>query len=108
MTRFSILTRSTAVALCLPGTAALADLTSADVWSDWKAYMGSAGYDITASEASDGGTLKVSDLTMSIDLGENAEDGAATITMESLQFVEQGDGSVSIELPAQTSIDVTM
>lgn len=108
MARFSILTRSTAMALCLPGTAALADLTSADVWLDWKAYMTSAGYQVSANEATSGGTLTVTDLNMSIQFAEDEAEGAASIAMEALRFVEQGDGSVSIELPAQTSVDVIM
>ncbi|MEO9576565.1 MAG: DUF2125 domain-containing protein [Tateyamaria sp.] len=108
MTRFSILTRSTALAFCLPGTAALADLTGADVWSDWKDYMTSAGYEVTASTATSGETLTVSDLNMSMQFAEDEAEGAASISMGTLRFVEQGDGSVSIELPAQTSIDVTM
>lgn len=108
MTRFSTLTRSTALALCLPGTAAFADLTSVDVWSDWKDYMTSAGYDVSADEATSGGTLTITDLNMSMQLAEDEAEGTANITMETLRFVEQGDGSVSIELPALTTINVTM
>jgi len=108
MTRFSSLTRSTAIALCLPGTAAFADLSSADVWSDWKAYMASAGYEVTANEATSGGTLTVTDLNMSMQFAEDEAEGSASISMDTLRFVEQGDGSVSIELPATTSVDVTM
>ena len=108
MTRFSILTRSTAMALCLPATAAFADLTSADVWSDWKAYMTSAGYEVSADESTSGGTLTVTGLNMSMQFAEDESEGTANIAMETLRFVEQGDGSVSIELPEQTSINVTM
>ncbi|MFL4469622.1 DUF2125 domain-containing protein [Tateyamaria armeniaca] len=108
MPRLSLLTRSTAIALCLPGSAAFADLTSADVWSDWKDYMTTAGYDVSASEITNGGTLTVTNLNMAMDLGEEERDGTARIVMESLRFVEEGDGSVSIELPAQTMIDVTL
>ena len=108
MPRISLLARSTAIALCFSGTAALADLTSADVWADWKAYMTTAGYGVTASEAASGGTLTLSDLTMEMDLGDDAGDGSVSIVLESLRFVEQSDGSVSIELPAQTTINVQM
>ena len=107
MSRFSILARSTAIALCLPGSAALADLTSADVWSDWEAYMASAGYDITATETTDGDTLTVSDLTLDMPLGEAAGDGSAVISISSIRFVQQGDGTVSVELPAQYGIAIT-
>lgn len=109
MNRFSFLaTTSTAIALCLPASVAFADLTSAEVWEDWKSYMTTAGYEVTASEATDGSTLTVTNLNMQMDMGEDAGEGTATIAMERLQFVEQRDGSVSIELPATTSIDVNV
>ncbi|MEM6371823.1 MAG: DUF2125 domain-containing protein [Pseudomonadota bacterium] len=99
--------RSATLALCLPGTAALADLEAADVWADWKSYMASAGYSVTASEASSGGTLTVTNLNMSMNLGEEASDGTVVLSMPSLSFVEQDDGSVSIALPDQTNIAVS-
>ncbi|WP_299722063.1 DUF2125 domain-containing protein [uncultured Tateyamaria sp.] len=108
MPRISLLIRSSAIALCLPASAAFADLTSADVWSDWKSYMTSAGYDLTASEATNGGTLTVTNLNMAMELGEDVGEGTARIVMPDITFVEQGDGSVSIELPTQTSIVVNM
>ena len=105
MSRTSLLVRSTAIALCLPATAAFADLTSAEVWADWKSYMATAGYEITTIETIDGGTLTTSDLTMQVDLGEEAGNGVINVLMGTIRFVEQGDGSVAIELPAQTSIE---
>lgn len=106
MPRISILTRSTAIALCLPGSAAFADLTSADVWADWQSYMTTAGYEVTATEATSGDTLTLTDLTMQMDMGEEDGNGTVSLVLDTLRFVEQGDGSVSIELPAQTSVDV--
>ncbi len=108
MPRIPLLARSTAIALCLPCGAALADLTASDVWTDWKSYMETAGYSITASEVTSGGTLTVTGLAMDIDLGEDAGEGTVRIVMDPVRFVEQGDGSVSIELPPQTSIDLNM
>lgn len=106
MSRVSLLARSTAIALCLPATAAFADLTSAEVWADWKSYMASGGYEVTASESFNGGTLTVSDLRMQIDLGTDTGGGAANLLMGPVRFVEQNDGSVSIELSAQTTVEV--
>ena len=108
MPRISQIFRSTVIALCLPGSAALAQLTSADVWSDWKSYMDSAGYDVTASEATVGGTLTVTNLTMEMALGEDAGDGTVSVVMENLRFVEQGDGSVVIELPARSTFEMNL
>lgn len=108
MPSLSTLTRSTAIALCLPGSAAFADLTGADVWEDWKSYMTSAGYAVSGAEASSGSALTVTGVSMSMDLGDDAGEGTVAITLETLRFVEQSDGSVSIELPAQTSILLNM
>lgn len=107
--RFSMLARSTAIALCLPGSAAFADLTNADVWSDWESYMTTAGYVVSATETTEGDTLTVSDLALDMALGEAEQDGNVRITIASIRFVQQRDGTVSIELPAEygISFDVT-
>lgn len=105
MTRLTTLTASTALSLILPASA-FADLTAAEVWEDWQSYMASSGYVVTASEASAGGTLTVSDVVMSIDLGDDAGEGSSAVTMDEIVFTETGDGTVSITLPQDTSIDV--
>ncbi|WP_415919221.1 DUF2125 domain-containing protein [Tateyamaria sp. SN6-1] len=101
------LSASTAMALVLPATAAFADLTASDVWEDWKGYMASAGYDVTASEALAGDTLTVTDIAMTVDLGEDAGEGSVAIALEEIVFAGQADGSVSIALPAETAFDMT-
>ena len=106
MPRISQLVRTTAIAACLPATAAFADLTAADVWADWKSYMTSAGYALTASEVASGGALTVTGLTLSMDLSDETTEGVATVTMGDVRFVEQGDGSVSIELQGSSVFDV--
>lgn len=107
MTRFHRLTASTAIALVLPATA-FADLTAVEVWEDWKSYMNTAGYAVTASEVSSGGTLTVSDISMSIEMGEDGADGNVDVRMDAVVFSENGDGSVSIALPEYTTFDVTI
>ncbi|MEO9685706.1 MAG: DUF2125 domain-containing protein [Tateyamaria sp.] len=106
MPRVSLLARSTAIALCMTATAAFADLSGADVWADWKSYMESNGYDVTASEITQGNTLTVNDMTLEFDLSKDVGDGTVAVTMDTVRFVEQGDGSVAMELPALTSIDI--
>ena len=108
MSRLTALPTTTALALTLPATAALADLTAADVWEDWKGYMASAGYAVTASESASGGTLTVTDVSMSIDLGEDGGEGKVDILLDELVLSEQGDGSVSIALPETTRFDMTI
>lgn len=108
MTNMFRLTRCTALALCLPASAAFADLTGPQVWSDWQSYLESTGYTVTSSQVIDGDTLTVSDLNMELALGEGPSDGIVRVEMERLRFVEQGDGSVVIELPDTYAMSVTM
>lgn len=108
MPRISRLASTTALVCVLPASVALADVTAADVWLDWKGYMTSAGYDITASEASSGGTLSVSDLTMAMDFGDDTMDATAVVDLGTIRFVENGDGSVSIELSEQSKFDIAL
>lgn len=84
-------------AALLTSTAAIADVTAAQVWEDWQRTMevyGSDGLTI-GSETVDGDTLTISDLTMMM------EDEFSTITskMGPLVFTENDDGSVSVTVP---------
>lgn len=82
---------------CSIANGAWADLTASDVWSDWKAYMGGMGYQVGGSENQSGGTLTVTDMTMSMEMPE--EDGSGTLTIPEVTFTENGDGTVSIDFP---------
>lgn len=86
-----------ALAISFLGSAAYADLTAQDVWSDWRDYMASAGYEVSGDESMSGDTLTVSDVTMSLEMPEAP--GGGEITISSLQLTEQDDGSVAITLP---------
>ncbi|KIC50196.1 hypothetical protein RA29_09825 [Tateyamaria sp. ANG-S1] len=103
----SHLISGTALALCLPASAALADLTAEDVWSDWQSYMESSGYTVTASEAAGSGSIAVSNMTFSMEMEEDAGGGAFQVVLEAVNFVEQDDGTVAIELPESTALNMT-
>ncbi|MEP1767050.1 MAG: DUF2125 domain-containing protein [Sulfitobacter sp.] len=96
-----------AVGLSLFATTAYADLTAADVWGNWRSYMEGMGYSVTATEATSGDTLTVGDITVQINGGPEI----ASIAMRtgSIDFVETGDGAVSIVMPESMPmvIDVT-
>ena len=83
--------------ILLIAQAAHADLSAQDVWSDWKDYMSSTGYEVTASETESSGKLTVSDITMSMDI----EGDAFSMTMGTLEFIENGDGTVNMVMPAE-------
>lgn len=88
---------TTAIALTFAAGTASADLTAADVWGDWRAYLQGLGYAVTAVEEATGGTLSVSDITMQIDGGPDID--AMTLRMGGMQFIEGADGTVEIVMP---------
>ncbi len=76
---------------------AFADVTARDVWSEWKGYLESVGYAISGTETMSGGSLTISDLGISMQIPENA--GAVAIDLGQLTFAENGDGTVSVNMP---------
>lgn len=99
MTRFAQLTQGSAMALCLTATAAFADLTAAEVWTDWEALMTGSGYTLTAAQSSTDDNVTVSDLKVVMDTSDGAGQGAVSMDLGTLRFVENGDGTVAIEIP---------
>ena len=98
----STATSAVALSIFMTGSAAFADVTAEQVWTDWKDYMAGFGYEIEATENQSGGELVVSDITMTIDIPE--EEGDVSITMGQLTFTENGDGTVSIAMPTEFPI----
>ena len=66
MSKWMKLSGSTAIVALMTGSAAYADITGQQVWTDWKDYMQTFGYAVTASEATSGDTLTISDITMTL------------------------------------------
>ena len=84
---------------------AAADLTAQDVWSNWKDYMSSTGYQISGSEQTSGTVLTVSDLVMMV---PNPDDqGEVKMTMDQLVFTGNGDGTVSVQMPDTFPMSIT-
>ncbi|WP_291728995.1 DUF2125 domain-containing protein [Leisingera sp. F5] len=88
-----------AAILVVSAQGALADLSAQDVWADWKAYLTSTGYTVSGTEAVSGSTLTISDVSMVMPIPE--EDGSGTVSFPEIQFVENGDGTVNVLLPAE-------
>ena len=97
MKHWTSLKTSVAMALCMTGTAAFADVSAQDVWAAWKDQFGQYGYSINASESMSGGTLSLSNVTMRITMPEG--EGTVDVTMDGLSFRENGDGTVQVMLP---------
>lgn len=105
MSRFSPIAIGLALPVTLLSQAALADLTPAQVWGDWRQYMQGMGYQINATEATSGNTLTVSDIQMNITVPENA--GAVSMSLGTLLFSQNIDGSVSIVMPDKMPISIS-
>lgn len=104
MTAKARLSGATALSVAFIASAAHADLTAADVWADWKGYLTSSGYEVTAQENPSGDSLTVTDIVMSLDIPE--EDAAVEVNMGEITFAENGDGTVSVQLPGSMPMDV--
>ena len=105
MSRFSPLALRLALPASLLSSAALADLTPADVWGDWHAYMESMGYQIDATENTSGDTLTVSDLNMSFAIPD--EQGQMEMSLGRIDFAQNRDGTVAIILPGTMPITMS-
>ncbi len=77
---------------------AWADLTAQDVWSDWHGYLTSVGYEVSASESQTGSTLAISDLVLNMPI-EGTGSGI-TFSADRIELTENGDGTVSVVMPA--------
>ena len=93
MTRPVLLTTSAAFALA--AGPALADLTADDVWASWQATAADSGQQLEVeSLARAGERLTAEGITMRMEFPE----GEMTTALSQIVFVEQGDGSVRIEV----------
>lgn len=85
--------------LALSPSWALAELTAADVWNDWKSYMSSFGYTMDGNESLNGGVLTVTEVAMTLPMAPEAEMGDARIEIPEMVFTENADGTVNVTLP---------
>lgn len=86
------------------GSAAVADVTADQVWTDWKAYMTQMGATVTADETKTADGIDVANVTMTFPVPEDG--GNAVMTLPEIGFVDNGDGTVSITLPERMPLTV--
>ncbi len=98
----STLRSSAALACIFAAGAAQADLTAKEVWTDWRDYMASSGYEVTSREQMSGNTLTLGDITLNLVIPE--EDAQIAIVVPQLDLIENGDGSVSAQYPSPLPI----
>ncbi len=84
---------------------AFADLTANDVWSDWQTYMSSMGYSVTGEQTISGNVTSITNMTMKMDLPEG--EGSFDMVVPEMTLTENGDGTVSIDLPESFPMTVS-
>ena len=83
------------LAALLISTAAHAELTADQVWTNWKAVSASYGQTVTAaSETREGDTLAIKGLTIT----STFDGGSVNGTIEAVNFRELGDGTVEVTM----------
>jgi hypothetical protein len=102
MTPFSPSRIALAVPFALMSQAALADLTPQDVWNDIRQYLESGGFEITMTQDVKGGDVVISDLEMNLELPP--EVGLVSIKTGPIEYVANGDGTVSIVMAEEMPI----
>lgn len=93
-----------ALPLVLFAQAAAADVTPAEVWADWRVYMEGMGYVVDGTETADGADLTVSDLRFGSLAPEGG--GAMAVSLGTLTFKQNADGSVAVVMPEVMPITV--
>lgn len=96
MMHFTPFGTAVSVVALLSASTAVADVTAAQVWENWKANLAIYGEDdvtIGAEESSDG-TVTISDLTLSMD----DEFSSVEANLGTIVFTEQGDGTVAVTM----------
>tara|TARA_R110002124_G_scaffold186021_5_gene353530 strand:+ start:725 stop:2251 length:1527 start_codon:yes stop_codon:yes gene_type:complete len=104
MYRLTPVSLGVALPALLLSSAAWADLTPAQVWGDWQQYLQGMGYDVTATEATNGDTLTISDLTINFPAPQN--NGSVTMTVGAIDFSQNNDGTVAVVMPASLPLTI--
>ena len=104
MRRIQRLSSCSALALVLASGPAFADLTAPQVWDGLEAALQGFGYTVSATETPTGAGLDVTDVLMRFEAPE--DDATVEIAIESIELVENADGSVSMAFPASMPISI--
>ncbi len=99
-------TSVTALTILMTGSAAFADVSSQEVWDDWKNYLTGFGYTVEGDENASSGAVVVKDLTMSMELPDGA--GSFSMVMPELSFTDNGDGAVAVAIPPVMPLMIAM
>lgn len=90
------------IVISLTPASALADITPDDAWNIWQAQAKALGLTLDADETRDGDSLQIGEITLSATLPMNI--AALSISFAGPRFSPDGDGAVTVSLPAKTQI----
>ena len=92
-------------ALVFSGQALWADITPDDVWLSWQTIIQAQGEKLTAdSTATEGDTLTLKGITLT----RTGTFGTGEATLDELQLIDNGDGTVGILLPDSLPIHLSL
>ncbi|MEL6702014.1 MAG: hypothetical protein AAFO58_10110, partial [Pseudomonadota bacterium] len=93
--------------IILSATATLrADVTAQDVWADWQSYLSAVGYTVTGEESTRLGQVTITNLVMEAPSTVDGETTNFVVNMPRLVFTENGDGSVNVQIPERSTLQV--
>jgi hypothetical protein len=105
MSRFTQLMNASVLALAASAPGAFAAVTAEDVWAQWQSWLTAGGQTVAVgAQQKSGNTLTLTDVKVSMSTPEGTMDG----TMATLTFTENGDGTVTVTLPPEYPIALTM
>ncbi|MGB3147078.1 MAG: DUF2125 domain-containing protein [Paracoccaceae bacterium] len=94
---------STVLAGLLCGTTAFADVTASEVWEQWKGFQQGLGHTIDAgSEAMEGDTLVVKNITTGFDDGTRQTEGE----IDEIRLQQLGDGTVRVTMSEEARLAI--
>ncbi|UWR22260.1 DUF2125 domain-containing protein [Sulfitobacter sp. S190] len=92
---------ATALSLAI-ATPLSADVTTQQVWNNWKTGLESFGYVVEAERSSDGDTLSLDDIVLRFEGSE--ETASVTMSVGSMTLAARDDGTVRVTMPPQMTV----
>lgn len=99
MSRVSSLGQASALALLIGSGAASADVTSAEVWKNFKSLLESNGNEVSVGSLDEGSdAVVIQNLITEMTLNEDDQSTSTTATLSEMTFKDLGDGRVEITM----------
>lgn len=104
MTRILKSTCAVSIAALVTAGPAVADITSEDVWTNWRSYLEGTGLSVSAEESIGSRQISLRNMTLVYEMPDGL--GTISIIMPEIDFEDRGDGSVNVSYPATSELEV--